>query len=135
MVGVETQKMFWGYLYRWARCNGQLGQISNGLVALLRIVVVPDRVVDLLPLVGSHDEYVESGRNIDEQLLLCHHHLEPLNLLGRRLQHGDAMFEPWVLDVLLGQRTATHHEGDAVNTSLLSYCLGDGEMGRGRWVE
>jgi hypothetical protein len=117
-----------------------LGQGGHCGVAFGFGVVVELHVVDLVPLVGTHDQYVVPAGDIDEQAGFGHDEVEPVVLVGDVLQGLDAVHKLGDFELGFGQWNPRHAQVDSVELALCERGLRYREMRQrerveGAWVD
>ncbi len=117
---------------RHDRHGGQAGQ--RGVPRRGGVVVERD-VVDLVPLVGTHDHEVVPVRQVGDELQLRHHDMEPPEAVGQPSHDLDALLEGRLFCRRLGEWTSGDHEIDPIEAVVLAGRLGHGEVSDRRWVE
>ena len=98
-------------------------------------VVVPAELLDLMPLVGTHDDHVVAVGDVDEELGGGDGDVEPVVVGDHRFEHRHPVLEARTLDLVLAEDPSAVGQHDAVEPALRSRCSGDGQVGRRRRVE
>ena len=83
-----------------------------------------DRILDLVPFVGTHNHQVEAQSNISEQLGVSDRNLQPLVITCDLFEHGQTIVETWPCYVLFTQMNLANALNTVVNTAMIFYRSG-----------